>query len=107
MEAHEEAVLEGAANLIAAQRPVLMIELYEGYNPGGSKRFDARFAALGYRAFFLSHGKLRPAAEFDPAVHQNPELLKYPRHRLPAGREFIENFVFIPEEKVARIFARL
>ena len=29
------------------------------------------------------------------------------RHKLPRGREFINNFVFIPEEKAARVLGRL
>jgi hypothetical protein len=50
---------------------------------------------------------LHPIAEFDPARHQNLELLKYPRHKLPAGAEFINNVLFVPEEKAARVLARL
>ena len=92
--------------LIASQRPVLMIELDESLNKGALARLAARYAALNYRAFFLSHGKLRPVSEFDPARHQNAANLK-PRHKLPRGVEYINNFVFVPEEKSARILARL
>jgi len=106
VEGHEEAVLEGAAKLIAAQRPVLMIELDESLNKGALARLAARYAALDYRAFFLSRGKLRPVSEFDPAHHQNAANLK-PRHKLPRGAEYINNFVFMPEEKTARLLARL
>ena len=106
VEGHEEAVLDGAADLIAAQRPVLMIELDESLNKGALARLAARYAALNYRAFFLSHGKLRPVSEFDPARHQNAANLR-PRHKLPRGVEYINNFVFVPEEKSARILARL
>ena len=42
VEGHEEAVLDGAANLIAAQRPVLMIELDESLNKGALARLAAR-----------------------------------------------------------------
>jgi len=92
VEGHEESVLDGAAGLIATQRPVLLVELNEDYNPGG---------------LFLSHGRLHPIAQFDRGVHQDLELLKYPRHKLPKGREFINNLLFIPEEKAARILARI
>lgn len=105
VEGHEEAVLDGAATLIATQRPVLMIELDESLNKGALARLSAGYAALDYRAFFLSHGKLRPVSEFDPARHQNAANLK-PRHRLPRGAEYINNFVFVPGEKCARILAR-
>lgn len=106
VEGHEEAVLNGAAALIAQQRPVLMLELDETLNKGALARVAARCAALSYRGFFLSHGKLRPVAEFVSARDQDATLLKYPRHRLPPGREYINNFVFVPEEKVARVLAR-
>ena len=106
VEGHEEAVLDGATALIASQRPVLMIELDESLNQGALARLAARYAALNYRAFFLSHGKLQPVSEFNPALHQNAANLK-PRHKLPAGAEYINNFMFVPEEKSARILARL
>jgi hypothetical protein len=106
VEGHEEAVLDGASALIAVQRPVLMIELNEDFNRGVVNRLAARYAALNYRGLFLSQGKLHQIAEFDPARHQNPDNLK-PRHKLPPGREYINNFVFVPEEKAARIPARV
>ena len=106
VEGHEEAVLDGAANLIAAQRPVLMTELDESLNQGALTRLAAQYASLNYRAFFFSRGKLRPVSEFDPARHQNAANLR-PRHKLPPGAEYINNFVFAPEGKVARLLARL
>jgi FkbM family methyltransferase len=105
VEGHEEAVLDGAANLIAAQRPVLMIELDESLNQGALARLAERYAAISYSGFFLSQGKLQAVSEFDPARHQNADNLK-PRHKLPPGVEYINNFVFVPEEKSARILAR-
>lgn len=106
VEGHEEAVLDGASTLIASQRPVLMIELDESLNQGALARLAARYAALNYRIFFLSNGRLRPLSGFDPTRHQNAANLK-PRHKLPRGVEYINNFVFVPEEKSARILARL
>jgi len=106
VDGHEEAVLNGASSLVASQRPVLMIELDESLNKGALARLSARYAALDYGAFFLSHGRLRPAKEFDPARHQNAANLK-PRHKLPRGVEYINNFVFVPGEKSTRLLARL
>jgi FkbM family methyltransferase len=103
VEGHEEAVLDGASALIAAQRPVLMVELDEGLTPGAVARFTARCAAAGYRGLFLSHGKLRPIATFVVAQHQDPALLVYSRKTLPTDREYINNFVFVPEEKWERL----
>jgi len=97
---------QGASALIASQRPVLMIELDESLNKGALARLATQYAALNYRAFFLSLDKLRPISEFEPARHQNAANLK-PHHKLPRGVEYINNFVFVPEEKSALIFARL
>lgn len=106
VEGHEEAVIEGASTLIARERPVLMIELDESLNKGALTRLTAHFAAIDYRVLFLSGGKLRPIAEYNPAIHQNPANLK-PRHKLPRGAEYINNFMFVPEERTARVLAGL
>jgi len=98
VEGHEEAVLDGAAALIAAQRPVLMIELVEAFNPGVVARLAERYAALSYNIFFSQHG-LKPIADFDAAHDQDEALLP--------TREYVANFFFIPQEKTERIRARL
>jgi FkbM family methyltransferase len=96
VEGHEEAVLEGAAALIAAQRPTLMIELIEEFNPGATARLSARFATLSYDCYFLSGGRLHPAAAFDPARDQDR-----------SSRDYVANFLFIPAERNARLRALL
>jgi FkbM family methyltransferase len=106
-EGHEEAVLDGASALIAGQRPVLIAELNEAFGAGVVGRVTARFAELSYGGYFLSQGRLRAAAKFDPKRYQDVALLAVPRRKFPAGREFISNFIFIPDEKRARIMARL
>jgi len=68
-----------------------MIELDESLNKSALVRLAARYTALSYRTFFLSHEKLRPINEFDPARHQSDVNLK-PRHKLPRGAEYINNF---------------
>jgi len=98
VEGHEEAVLDGALALITAQRPVLMIELVEAFNPGVIGRLAERYAALSYDIFFLKGG-LKPVAQFDAVRDQDDALL--------AMREYVANFFFIPKEKCDRILAQL
>src|SRR4029077_8548533 len=98
VEGHEEAVLDGAAALIAAQRPVLMIELVEAFNPGVVARLTERYAAMSYDVFFWKSG-LKPIAEFDAARDQDEALMP--------SREYVANFFFIPAEKTERLLARL
>jgi FkbM family methyltransferase len=96
VEGHEEAVLAGAATLIARQRPVLMVELIEAFNPGAITRLNAHFSRLSYDCFFLSGGALKPIAEFEVARDQGMR-----------GYEYIANFIFIPAERKERVRALL
>jgi FkbM family methyltransferase len=95
VEGHEEAVLEGAASLIARERPVLMIELIETFNPGVVARLTARYAP-SYDCVFLSQGVLKPVAAFDAARDQQLD-----------ARHFVANFFFIPAERKERVRALL
>jgi FkbM family methyltransferase len=98
VEAHEEAVLDGAQRLIEACRPVLMIELDDGLNPGAIGRVTDRLSRSSYDGYFLSHGELRPMSEFDMARQQNIKayMALPPRQRRDA--EYINNFIFVPRE---------
>jgi FkbM family methyltransferase len=104
VEGHEEPVLDGASSLIAAQRPALMIELVETFNPGVVARLAGRYALLSYGCFFLSRGQLRPVVEFN-AAHDQDDARLVARHKLPPGREYISNFIFLPQEKRDRLMA--
>jgi FkbM family methyltransferase len=95
VEGHEEAVLDGAASLIATQRPVLMIELIESFNPGVIARLTLRYAS-SHDCFFLSQGVLKPVTEFDAARDQDVN-----------GPEYIVNFLFVPPERKERVRALL
>jgi FkbM family methyltransferase len=98
VEGHEEAVLDGASGLIDAQRPVLMIELVEAFNPGVITRVAERYSARSYNVFFSKAG-LKPIAEFDAARDQDEALLP--------SREYVANFFFIPREKTEWLLARV
>jgi FkbM family methyltransferase len=96
VEGHEEAVIAGAAALIARQRPMLMVELIEAFNPGAIARLNTHFSQLSYDCFFLSGGALKPVAEFEVGRDQGMR-----------GREYIANFIFIPAERKERVRALL
>ena len=106
VESHEEAVLDGGAALIAAQRPIVMVELNEPFTPGVVGRVTARFAALGYRGFFLADGGLKPIASFDPTRHQ-PFAATQLVAPTAAADAAINNFIFIPQEKCERVLAEI
>ena len=103
VEGHEEAVLDGAMHLIETQRPIMMIELDDQFNPGTIKRVTERLSGLSYAVYLLFGGRLRPIADFNPDVHQNITAITcLPPHRRRRG-EYMKNFIFVPNEAKARI----
>jgi len=59
VEGHEEAVLAGAEETLARERPAVICEIEQRHNPGGLERIRAFFAERGYRAGALDRGRLR------------------------------------------------
>jgi FkbM family methyltransferase len=106
VEAHEEAVLNGAERLLRTSHPVLMIELDEGQNPGTIERVTARLSQRGYDAYFLSRGALLPMSEFRATKHQNAEAYMALPRRQRRNAEYINNFIFIPREMRPPAIAR-
>jgi FkbM family methyltransferase len=96
VEGHEEDVLQGAETLIARDRPVLLVEIIEAFNPGGVAKLASRYATQSYDCLFYFDGRFRPVAEFRESAHQN-------RSR----PEYVYNFLFITEEKKGRILPLL
>jgi FkbM family methyltransferase len=89
VEGHEEAVLAGAVQTIAANRPVVLIESEDRHNTGAPKRVADWFSALDYKGFFIKAGRLMPVAVLMPADTEPAGL---------AGGTYINNFIFIPRE---------
>jgi FkbM family methyltransferase len=70
-EGHELAVLKGAAGIVAAHRPTILCESEERHKAGGTVAPVLAFMiAQNYSGYFFDRSALRPAAEFDPRVHQ-------------------------------------
>ncbi|MFQ5958887.1 MAG: FkbM family methyltransferase [Alphaproteobacteria bacterium] len=90
VEGHEFAVLEGARETIARDRPTLLIEIEETHNKMPIEDSLARVADLGYDGFALIGGSLKSLAFFDAEAH----------HRAPARREdYVFNFLFFARER--------
>lgn len=91
VEGAELAVLQGAAQMIAASPPLLLVEMEEKNlkAAGASKAAIHRFlTAFGYRAAFLRKGRWHPVTDISAAPGRNifwfnPAL---PTHRLQAAR---------------------
>lgn len=87
VEGFESAVIRGAQNLIARDRPNLLVEIEEKHTRRPIEELLREIVALGYDGMFLpaSGGTLAPLSAFDPVT----------QHRAPnAG--YVFNFVFKP-----------
>jgi FkbM family methyltransferase len=87
---HEEEVLEGGRNTIAEYSPSLIVELEEQHRPGCRDRVVNTLGKSGYTALFLHGDRLRPAYDFDPETHQNPDR----------PEDYIRNLIFLPPHRV-------
>src|SRR5205823_431391 len=97
VEGHEQAVIEGAFETIARSKPVILVEVEEGRNPGAVARMQTALAKLGYAGHFYAHGVKQPIETFDVARHQPADLVwnsaRYTRRTFP----LVNNFLFSPQ----------
>lgn len=98
VEGFEEAVLDGAVETIARDRPRLLIEIEERHNPGGLPRIRERLSSLGYSGRFLSRGRWLPLDHFEPEIHQqvDEDLELVGKSITRRDCPYVNNFLFEP-----------
>lgn len=89
VEGHEAAVVAGAADLIARDRPTLLIELEERHSDRSIEEAIAAVVGLGYDAFVYKDGALRGLEAFDADADHRAAV------ETPA---YIFNFIFRPRQ---------
>lgn len=87
VEGHETAVMNGALELIARDRPTLLIELEERHSERTIEESIAAVTALGYEAFVHKAGAIRGIEAFDADADHRAAV------ETPA---YIFNFIFRP-----------
>jgi len=93
VEGHELAVLEGAAQTLAASQPLMLIECNDDHQPEGTAKLRRWLDAHAYDAFFVEGNQLVPMEQYVHAKH---------------WRELgIENFVCIPRSCPATVRERV
>lgn len=91
VEGHEQAVIDGARDTIARDRPAMIIELEERHTGFPIEQSIAEIECLGYQSFVMREGRLqRRDVAFDPERDH--------RARVDAPG-YIFNFIFLPIPK--------
>lgn len=91
VEGHEEAVLDGARDLIARERPVLLVEIERRHTGRDPRLTFGKIMAWGYAGLFLVDGELVGVEHFVEQKHQDLS-------NLSRGRKFYKNnFIFLPK----------
>ncbi|WP_118915601.1 FkbM family methyltransferase [Mycobacterium shigaense] len=96
VEGHELAVLHGAVDTIARNRPAILVEAEERHHPGAVGELARLLAELGYAGYFDLDDERRPIAEFDPAQHQDPANAGRREDDWVARGVYVNNFAFFP-----------
>jgi FkbM family methyltransferase len=91
VEGHERAVLAGATETLARERPALLIEIEQRHIDVPITQVFALVESLGYEGSFLgAGGNTQPLRTFRYGVHQAPYLADVTDPR------YVSNFLFLP-----------
>ncbi len=96
VEGHEREVVEGAAALLTAHRPRLLLEAEQRHISEPITDLFALVTGHDYDGWFLEAGRWRPLEEFDVERHQLAHLDDVNR------RDYINNFLFLPGDDGGR-----
>ena len=100
VEGHEEAVLRGAAGILARDHPSLIIEIEERHKRGSIEAVRNYLSELGYRGFFYRGGRLHPIESFKSDTHQDvSKIMK----NVDGDVVYVNNFLFLAAEAQARV----
>ena len=97
VEGHELAILAGATHLIERCRPIFLIEAEERHHSGATALLFTFFTQRGYRGYFVDNHYVADVSRFDPALHQNPQMLE--NHARRRDVSYINNFIFLPADR--------
>lgn len=94
VEGHEEAVIDGAIDLITKQRPILMVEIEQKHHSDQDiTDIFSKILTLGYEGFFFLNGTLKSLNDFSKAKHQDTRNYQ---GLSSLGKTYVCNFIFKP-----------
>lgn len=92
VEGHEPSVLRGATQLLGTQKPTLLIEIERRHNATAFEEVEDLLKSFGYSSWRLHEGAVVPVSR-----HEISGLQVLP---ISADRPYVNNFIFIPQERV-------
>lgn len=101
VEGHEQEVIEGSIKTIKKNMPIMIIEIEQRHIKNRIDEVFRYITSLNYSGFFLNKGELISLNEFSYEVNQKPYL------DIVEASEYINNFIFIPIDKVNEILVGL
>ncbi len=104
VEGHELSVLEGAAELIARERPILLVEAEERHKPGAVASIRSFLETRGFDGFFIFRGDIRRIGELTSEM-QAVSALDLSKTRVEML--YVNNFIFVPREKASTFVKRM
>ncbi|OBG69754.1 methyltransferase [Mycobacterium sp. E3298] len=99
VEGHELAVLRGATDTLARDRPAIMVEAEQRHYPNAVAEITELLRRSGYSGYFDLDGVRRPIDDFDPREHQDPANVGDRENDWAPRGVYVNNFVFIPREE--------
>jgi FkbM family methyltransferase len=98
VEGHELAVLRGAVDTLARNRPAIVVEAEERHHPDAVAEITTLLTGLGYKGYFELDDVRRPIEDFDPAQHQNPANVGDRDNDWAPRGVYVNNFAFVPKD---------
>lgn len=96
VEGHELKFLQGAAQILARDKPNLLIEAEERHRHDAVGSIERFLCGFGYKGYFLLDGALHPIGDFSVAVHQR---ISRPIPGSKADKvPYVNNFIFLANE---------
>ena len=95
VEGHEQSVILGAIETLRKCSPILVVEIEQRHLECDISDVFKTILELNYEGFFLVEGNLIKLTKFTYEKHQKPFLTNV------ASKEYINNFIFIPNSKLS------
>ena len=99
VEGHEFSVLKGAIETLQRSRPNLIVECEDRHRIGATSQLFRMMEGLGYRGFFFRERSCYSTSAFVVARDQGSVKLFPGQHLIRQKYTYVNNFIFVAQEK--------